>query len=349
MRAPRILVCGTQVPFARGGAEGLVLALRDELVRRGFEAELVLLPFAWAPRAQIFRSAMAWRLLDLTTAEERPIDLVIGTRFPSYAVRHPNKVVWLIHQFRQVYELQGTPYSDFGASAEDRAAVEMVRRLDRRTLGEARRLFTISGNTAARLKRYLDLDAQPLYPPTPLRDALAPAASGDYVLSVGRLDRMKRSHLLLEALARTDNPVRGVVVGEGPEMTALQALAARLGVQERVEFAGRLDDEELAKRYAGALGVFYAPFDEDYGYVTVEAFHAGKPVITTADAGGVLEFVEHGKTGWIAGRAEAAAIAPLLDRLWKDRAEAAELGEAGRERVRQMDWDGVISALTATL
>jgi glycosyltransferase involved in cell wall biosynthesis len=245
--------------------------------------------------------------------------------------------------------LQGTPYSDFGSSAEDRAVVEMVRKLDRRTLMEARRLFTISGNTAARLKRYLELEAEPLYPPPPLRDALAPAESGDYVLSVGRLDRMKRSHLFLEALARTKTPLRGVVVGQGPEMSALRGLAARLGVEDRIEFTGRLGNDELVRRYAGALGVFYAPFDEDYGYVTLEAFHAGKPVVTTADSGGVLEFVEHGETGWIAGRSEAAMIAPLLDRLWNDRARAAELGKAGRNRALKIDWDRVITALTATL
>jgi hypothetical protein len=86
MDTPRILICGTQVPFARGGAEGLVRSLRDELLGRGFEAELVMLPFAWAPRVQIFRSAMAWRLLDLTSTAERPVDLVICTRLADSPV-----------------------------------------------------------------------------------------------------------------------------------------------------------------------------------------------------------------------------------------------------------------------
>jgi len=349
MSPSRIVICGTQVPFARGGAEGLVVALRSQLIERGYEVELVTLPFAWAPRVQIFRSAMAWRLLDLTKVEERPVDLVICTRFPSYVVRHPNKVVWLIHQFRQVYELMDTPFSDFGESAEDQAAIDLVRRIDRRTLGEARRLFTISDNTAKRLRRYLDLDARTLYPPTPLRPLLQPRAGGDYVLAVGRLDPLKRFHLLVEALARTSTPLRAQIVGEGPELPELQALVARLGLTDRVEFVGRLEDDRLAERYGGALGVFYAPYDEDYGYVTLEAFHCGKPVLTAADSGGVLEFVEHDRTGWVAERADAAALAPLLDRLWSDRATAEKLGGRGRESVEDIDWDGAIEALTETL
>lgn len=349
MRSPRILICGTQIPFARGGAEALVQSLQEQLQQRGFDVERVVLPFAWAPRVQIFRSAMAWRLLDLTAAGEVPVDLVICTRFPSYAVRHPNKVVWLIHQFRQVYELLDTEFSDFKETSEDQAAIEMVHRLDRSALSEARRLFTISGNTASRLKRYLDLDAQPLYPPSPLREALTPGESGEYILSVGRLDPMKRTDLLIAGLARARGPLRAMVVGEGPELESLRELSGRLGVDDRVEFVGRVDDEKLATLYSGALGVFYAPFDEDYGYVTVEAFHSGKPVITSADSGGVLEFVEHDVTGLVAKRPTAEAMAALLDRLWNEREEAAAMGERGLASVADMDWDHVVASLTATL
>lgn len=353
MRPPRILVCNAQVPFARGGAETLVEALAGELARRGFTVDTVALPFAWNPRSQIFQSALAWRLVDVSQVGGEPVDLVIATRFPSYLVRHPNKVVWLIHQFRQVYELLGTPYSDFGPDSEDREAVEMVRSMDRRGLGEARRIFTISRNTADRLRRFLGIDGEALYHPSPLSERLrrqgGERGPGDYVLAVGRLDALKRFDLLVEALAATREPVRVVFAGDGAERAALAELAAARQVADRVEWAGRVDDDLLAELYGGALGIFYAPFDEDYGYVTLEAFSASRPVITTPDAGGVLEFVDDGETGLVAEKPTAGALARQLDRLYRDRELARRLGAAGRGRVEGIDWQEVIDRLTATL
>ena len=116
----------------------LVESLRDELKLRGFEVSVVTLPFAWSSRVQILKSTLAWRMVDLTEAGGKKIDRVIATRFPSYAVKHPDKVVWLVHQMRQVYDLLGTPYSDFTESPRDRKVIEMVRAMDRRTLSEAR-------------------------------------------------------------------------------------------------------------------------------------------------------------------------------------------------------------------
>src|SRR6476661_1131900 len=150
--AMRILVCTTQVPFARGGTETLSEGLRDALRARGHETDIVALPFAWTPRPNIMRGALAWRLLDLQQVDGRPVDLVIATKFPSYAVRHPRKVVWLVHQFRQAYELDGTELGQFDQSPEDRALRRSVQRLDRVALGEARALFATSANVAGRLE-----------------------------------------------------------------------------------------------------------------------------------------------------------------------------------------------------
>jgi glycosyltransferase involved in cell wall biosynthesis len=169
------------------------------------------------------------------------------------------------------------------------------------------------------------------------------------VLAAGRLDAMKRFHLLVEALAATRQPLRAVIAGEGPEREALEELARRRGVAARVELVGRVGDQRLAELYRGALAVFYAPFDEDYGYVTVEAFTAARPVVTTADAGGVLEFVADGENGLIAAVPTAAEVARQLDRLYEDRGLARRLGAAGRQRVAGIGWDQVIERLTATL
>lgn len=345
----RILVATSQVPFAHGGAELHVQSLVDQLKLRGFGVDLVQLPFSWTRRVDVMKSALAWRLLDLRTLTADPIDLVIAMRFPAYLIRHPNKVVWLIHQFRQVYDLKGTPYSEYQFSPEDERAAAMVRAMDQRGLGEARALFSNAQNTANRLLRFNGLAATPLYAPPPLFDGLRTGNYGDYVLAVGRLDRMKRFELLIEALATTSSPTRAVFAGRGPEQERLEELARAKGVSERVIFAGFVDDARLLDLYANALAVFYAPYDEDYGYVTVEAMRAAKPVLTTRDAGGVLEFVEDGVNGFIAPPGGAKKLGRAIDRLAGEAGLAQAMGSAGQRRVEGIGWDPVIEALTATL
>ena len=97
-----------------------------------------------------------------------------------------------------------------------------------------------------------------------------------------------------------------------------------------------------------ASGVVYPPFDEDYGYVTVEAFLSRKPVVTTSDSGGVLEFLEDGVNGLVAGPTPASLGAALTE-LWERRAAAPGMGEAGYQRVRDISWERVLDALTEPL
>lgn len=345
----RIAICAAQIPFVRGGAEVLYESLRDELRRRGHEAEIVSLPFNWSTRQNIVQSALAWRLVDLTSAAGRPIDLVIGTRFPSYLVRHPRKVVWLIHQFRQIYELKGTRFSDFGDRPEDPGIEAMLEKLDRRGLGEARSRFAISRNTAQRLERYNGLDAEPLYPPPKLGERYRSETPGDYLLAVGRLDPMKRFDQLIRGVAAAKSRVRCRIAGEGPERERLLRLAGELGVADRVEIVGRVDDEQLVELYAHALAVHYAPYDEDYGYVTVEAFKSGRPVLTTSDAGGVLEFVRDGENGFVTAPESPRELGARIDRLAGDPALARRLGEAGARAVAAIHWDAVVPRLLAPL
>ena len=109
------------------------------------------MPFKWYPKEEILPHAAAWRLLDLSESNGRPIDLVIATKFPTYFVRHPNKVAWLIHQYRAAYELCGTPYSDFGHNERDVGLRDTLIRLDTEMLGECRRVFANAQNTANRV------------------------------------------------------------------------------------------------------------------------------------------------------------------------------------------------------
>ncbi|MEM7481632.1 MAG: glycosyltransferase family 4 protein [Acidobacteriota bacterium] len=345
----RILVCNSQMPFLWGGAEILAESLVEELAKRDFEVELVRLPFSMASRRALLESALAWRLLDVTAVEEKTIDRVICTRFPSYLVRHPRKVVWLVHQVRQIYDLRGTHYSNFDDSPRDERVVEMVHTMDRRSLSEARRRFAISQNVAGRLERHLGLTAESLYPPSKLAPRLSPGPesnkSGDYVFSAGRLVQPKRFELLIRAMPHAPG-VRCVIAGRGPEREQLEALAEQLGVADRLELPGWVSDDELVSYYRDCLAVFYAPFDEDYGYVTIEAFKAGKPVLTTSDAGGVLEFVVDGENGYVCEAGADAALGRRMAALAADRELASRLGAAGEGAVADIDWDHVIARLT---
>jgi glycosyltransferase involved in cell wall biosynthesis len=116
-----------------------------------------------------------------------------------------------------------------------------------------------------------------------------------------------------------------------------------------VDFLGFLPTADLLELYAGCRGALYTPEDEDYGYVTVESFLSRKPVITTSDAGGPLEFVEDGVNGYVA-RPEPRALAERIDRLFSlPEARLREMGEAGRERVASISWDTVVDRLTESL
>jgi len=336
----RVAVCRPQVPFVYGGAELVADQLVDELRVRGHEAELVAVPFKWYPGTRVLDQAFVWRLLDLEAGDGNPIELVIATKFPSYGIRHANKVVWLVHQFRQAYDYDRGEYGQFSESPEDRATRLAVGRFDTVALGEARRIFTISGNVAERLKRYSGFDAQVL-PPPPQKLDFRTERYDEFILSVNRLDRAKRIDLLIEA-AQAEPRLRVVIAGDGPDRGRLERLAAPL--TGRVEFTGRVEAERLAELYARCLAVYYAPRDEDYGIVPYEALLSAKPVVTTSDSGGPLEIVSDRVTGLVVAP-EASALARACVYLAEHPAEVRAWGEAGKALAERITWDVCIDAL----
>ncbi|NWJ46685.1 MAG: glycosyltransferase family 4 protein [Chloroflexi bacterium] len=339
-----IVICASQVPFVRGGAEELVDGLASALREIGHRVEIVSLPFKWYPRDELERQPVLWRTLDLEKLNGRVVDLVICTKFPTWAVRHPRKVVWLVHQHRQAYDWYGTPLSDFGLSDKDRRARRVVMETDSLGIGEANAVFTISKNVAKRLLRYNGLSATPLYPA--LKHTLYHNSGyGDYIFSLSRLDSAKRLDILLETIKRSRSGVRAIIGGAGPDAQKLKEKAHALGINHRIEFTGRISEEKAVELYAGALAVYYAPLDEDYGYATLEAMRSYKPVLTAPDSGGVLEFVENEINGYICGNP--IEFADKLDRLYSDRGLAAKMGEAGFKTSSQIPtWIQIANTLT---
>ena len=338
----RIAVVRPQVPFVRGGAEIFTDELVDELRDRGHDTDLVSVPFKWYPGARVLTQAFLWRMLDLDEADGRKIDVVIATKFPSYVVRHREKRVWLVHQFRQAYELDGTGLGQFGPSPEDRALRRQVQALDRMALGEATRLFATSPNVAGRLERSTGLVAEVLpHPPQRLPYHSAPPEG--FVLSASRLDRAKRIDLLLDAAARVPG-FDVVIASDGPDRDRLEEVASARGLDGRVRFEGRVSAERLAELYATCTAVYYAPVDEDFGMGPYEAFLSGKPVITTSDAGGPLDVVHDRETGLVV-RPEPEEIGRAVAWLRDHEDEAQAFGRAGKALAHEVTWDRAIARL----
>jgi glycosyltransferase involved in cell wall biosynthesis len=339
-----VLVCEAQVPFVTGGAERLNRQLVEQLRRRGFQADLVSVPFKWYPPQEILTHAAAWRMVDLSESNGRRIDLVIATKFPTYFVRHPNKVTWLLHQYRAAYDLCGTPYGEFEHTDLDVGLREHLLALDTRMLGECRGLFSIARNVSRRLERYNGLHAEPIYHPPPLADRLVSGPYGNYVLAVSRLEPAKRIDMAIRAMKQIGSHLRLVVAGDGTQRDNLRRLAADEGVADRVHFLGEVDDDQIVSLYAGALGVIFVPYDEDYGYVTLEAFLARKPVVTASDSGGPLEFVQDSVNGLVCDP-DASALSAAILRLDGDRPGASAMGDAGYDLARTITWDAVVQRL----
>lgn len=346
----RIAICHPHTPFARGGAElhtdSLVGALRDA----GHEVDVLSIPFKWYPPAELVHQMALWRSLDVSESNGVPIDAVIALRFPAYLVKHEHKVVWLIHQHRTAYELWDHPkYADLSTHEEGELVRRMIHRADRLALGEAKRVFTNSENVRDRLRRSLGLDADPLYHRSQLCESLMrsePRGYGDYVLFPSRLEPIKRQALAVEAMRHVRSDVRLVLVGSGPDEGRLRSQVEALGLGGRVVLEGRVPDERLLELYWGALAVFYGPYDEDFGYVTLEGMAARRPVVATADSGGPLEFVRDGTNGLVVPP-RPRAIASAFDRLATDGDQLTAMGAAGRATVadRVPEWPEVVERL----
>jgi glycosyltransferase involved in cell wall biosynthesis len=342
----KIAIVNNQAPFVRGGAELLTEWLHDKLEEYGHQAEIVRIPFQWNPPERIVDHMLAARLVRLANVER-----VVALKFPAYYVPHENKVLWLLHQFRQVYDLWGTPYQDIPNTPMGHRIRETVIESDRRYLGETRHIYTNSEIVGHRLLLYSGLESDVLFPP--LFDATPYRCEeyGDYFFFPSRITAGKRQHVAVEAMAGIRSSARLVIAGqaETPEdLNRVMSIVHEHNLEDRVEVIPRwITDEEKLRLLAGARGVLYLPFGEDsYGYVTLEAFHARKPVLTLADSGGTLELIEDGRNGRVLDGVD--ELAGAIDNLAEDRALAERLGQAAYDTIDELgiSWDRVIQCLT---
>jgi glycosyltransferase involved in cell wall biosynthesis len=348
----RVLIASSLVPHVNGGSNKIAADLAAALRQRGFEVDTLLLPFRSHWR-DIPGQTLAFRMLDLDGPAGGRADRVIAIRHPAYAVRHPNKVAWFIHHHRGAYDLWGTPFGDLPDTDEGRKVRDLIVRSDNHYLREPRRLFSNSGVVARRLREFNGLAVDGvLFPPLFETGHLGPGPFDDYFVYPSRLTPIKRQELAVHAMRFTRSPFRLLLVGTADDPSheaALRHLVERLGLEDRVRVLGWVPEGQKAGLIARSCGVLNLAYDEDsYGYVTLEAFHCHKPVVTLEDSGGTSEVVHHDFNGQIvAPRPE--ELAEALEGLWADKARARDLGENAHETLRlyRLNWDHVIENLAA--
>ncbi|WP_375267706.1 glycosyltransferase family 4 protein [Phenylobacterium sp.] len=342
----KVLVVNNAAPFIRGGAEELA----DHLVRAlnatpGVESELLRLPFKWAPSERLIEEVLLHRGLRLVN-----VDRVIALKFPAYLVPHPHKRLWLLHQFRQAYDLGevGQGLSDEGRDGEIK---RIIRAADQACFAECEKIFVNSPTTLERLRRFNRVEADVLYPPLNDADLFQAGAHGDYVFAGGRVAPGKRQHLLIEAFAQLNTRRLRLVIAGPPESEAyadqLRGLVAHHGLEDQVGLHfGFHPRPAIAEWVNGAAACAYIPYDEDsLGYVTMEAFAAGKAVVTTDDSGGLLEMVTH-ETGVVTAP-DGHSLAAAFDQLARDPNHTRALGAAAKSAWdrRGLTWSDTVEKL----
>lgn len=326
----KVLIVNNMQPFVWGGAEELAVHLQKNLIIAGHEAEVLRIPFQWEPASRIPSQMLMVRALELWN-----VDHVIALKFPAYLIRHPKKTLWLLHQYRQAYDLFDVGKSNIPSGNLGDDLRTLIRNADNQSFAESRKIFTNSETTRQRLSKYNGFDAEVLVPPINEPELFSGGNTGDYIFSGGRINNMKRQHLLLEAFNLSNKKLKLIIAGP-PDSAAdaeqLKQTVVRLGLGDRVKLDLRfLPRETYAKYVNDSAAVAYLPFDEDsLGYVTMEAAIAGKALITTTDSGGILGLVKHKVTGWVS-EPSPDALASFLNEVSRDLGETRRYGLAANE------------------
>jgi glycosyltransferase involved in cell wall biosynthesis len=343
----KILVLNNMVPFLRGGAERLATHLVHHLRHCGHDAELLRIPFSWDPVERLYDEMLACRMLRLYN-----VDRVIGLKFPAYLIPHPEKTLWLIHQFRQAYDLANSPLSHLPQTAVGDNLCHMIAAADRECFSQTNEIYAISRVVQNRLAAFNGFQAEVLHPPLDDPHLFVPEAEENYLFCGGRINAGKRQSMLVEAMQFVRSGVQLLVAGppDTPQDGQhLIDLVQQFKLQDRVQLElGFHPRNRLAQWVNRSLACAYVPFDEDYGYVTLEAFYAGKPVITCHDSGGVLDFVRDHETGLVTSP-DARSLAAAIDELASNSRERGHWAAAARNHIHELNinWPETVKRFVA--
>jgi glycosyltransferase involved in cell wall biosynthesis len=251
-----------------------------------------------------------------------------------------------MHQHRSVYELFGGEYGDAADINENINFRNAIHSSDNEILSKEKNIYTISKNVSSRLLKYNGVKSRPLYQPPYLAGMLKKGASLPYIFCPSRLETLKRQDLLIKAASLINAKCMIYIAGSGGQEKELKSLVAKLGLENTVVFLGSITDSQMVEYYSNCTGVFFGPFDEDYGMITLEAMLSSKPVITCLDSGGPLEFIVHGETGFVVD-SNPHSIAKAIDNLFLNNTKSIEMGDNARIHYNSMNisWNNVVEEL----
>lgn len=331
----KVLIVNNMAPFVWGGAEELAVHLKRNLIIAGHEAEILRIPFQWEPVEAIPSQMLMVRGFELWN-----VDHVIALKFPAYLIKHHKKTLWLLHQYRQAYDLFDAGQTNLPPGSKGQELRNLITNADNQAFSEFKNIFTNSEITKNRLLKYNNFNSEILLPPVNDSELFSGGEFGNYIFAGGRVNGMKRQHLLIEALAKANTNVK-LIIGGPPDTQddaiRLQNLVEQLNLHDRVRLDLRfLPREAYAKYINNAAAVAYLPFDEDsLGYVAMEAATAGKPLITTTDSGGILGLVKHLSTGWLADP-QADSLTQAINSVFHDKSTSKAYGENAKKL-----WEGL--------
>ena len=322
----------------KGGAErfyeGLVLSLNSS----GIKADIINIISDEDSFEKIEETLLRFYDLDLSG-----YDGVISTKAPSYLIRHPNHICYLIHTMRVFYDMFELEFRTINQTVKNQR--DLIHKIDRGALSKpkTKKIFTIGREVSRRLLKWNKLESEVLHPALPFDNF--ETGSYDYIFMPGRLHRWKRVDLIINAFKYIKAPLILKIAGVGEDQNKLKALAAD---DKRIQFLGKVSDKELINYYSNALAVPFVPKNEDYGYVTLEAFKSEKPVITCNDSGEPAYFVCDGDTGFVCNP-DPREIAQKIEFLHKNRDAAKEMGKRAKRSIDHIRWDSITEKLVNTL
>jgi glycosyltransferase involved in cell wall biosynthesis len=323
----------------QGGAEKFYSALTQALNDAGAQAE----------QLNIFGDESNFEAIEETYLRFYDLDLssydgVISTKAPGYIVRHPNHITYLQHTIRAFYDMFDIVFPQVTPLLLQRR--ELIQKLDAGSLSfpRTRKVFVIGHEVRNRLLHYINIDSEVIH--ESLVDEIFECGNcGDYLFMPGRLHRWKRVGLIIEAMKYTNTPLKLKIAGIGQHENEFRDLAAG---DKRIEFLGRVSEEELVSLYSNALAVPFVPIREDFGLVTIEAFRSGKPVLTCSDSGEPTYFVLDGENGFICPP-DPRAIAEKLDFFYTNKKKTQEMGMHGKHSVEGLTWESISTKLLSAL
>ena len=322
-----------------GGAENLYKGLIKKIRERGYEVDQVEILVDESSFDKILEAYCKCFYLDLSN-----YDLVISTKAPTYMVRHPNHVSYLLHTIRVFYDMFSI---EFDAKDEEKIKQRrLIHKLDKYGLDPLRvKRHFVNGSEVYKRMRKVDnfwnkINFQVLHHP-PLIESFKEPEDGKFIFLPGRLHRWKRVDLVIKAMEYVTHNVKLIIAGKGEDEEKFKDLAKN---DKRIEFLGNVSEERLIELYSKSIVVPFVPINEDYGLITIEAFKSKKPVITCNDSGEPTCIVKDGINGFIV-EPNPKKIAEKINFFIENPEIAKKMGEVGFNSIKDITWDNVVNNL----